>query len=176
MRSIKSKGSECVFVLISKAVRNGVMNDIVAFVIHNVIHNSNCDLLLFIIAKKKVTILCYEWHCERQTALPMLLLCWHGYGLTPVCSQINVSSSLEEFYRRRYESQRPANSWTTRLLRIRVKKPTSVMAYFHCRTQIQIQTWTLIPNPVATWYYAEQVSTDSDLDSDPFPKWLLYSF
>ena len=53
MRSIKSKGSECAFVLISKAVGNGVMNNIVTFVIHNVIHNSNCDLLLFIIAKKK---------------------------------------------------------------------------------------------------------------------------
>ena len=26
-----------------------------------------------------------------------------------------------------------------------------------------------IPNPVATQYYAEHVSTDSDSDSDPFP-------
>ena len=43
------------------------------------------------------------------------------------------------------------------------------MAYFHCRTRIQIQTRTQIPNPMATWYYAEHVSTDSDLDLDPFP-------
>ena len=37
------------------------------------------------------------------------------------------------------------------------------MAYFHCRTRIQI------PNPKATWYYAEHVSTDLDSDLDPFP-------
>ena len=43
----------------------------------------------------------------------------------------------------------------------------SIMAYFHCRTRIQIRT--RIPNPMATWYYAEHVSTDSDLDPDPFP-------
>ena len=39
------------------------------------------------------------------------------------------------------------------------------MAYFHCWTRIQIR----IPNPMATWYYAEHVSTDSDSDLDPFP-------
>ena len=38
------------------------------------------------------------------------------------------------------------------------------MAYFHWRTRIKIQT--RIPNPMATYYYAEHVSTDSD--SDPF--------
>ena len=43
------------------------------------------------------------------------------------------------------------------------------MAYFHCRTRIQIRTRTRIPNPMATWYYAEHVSTDSDSDLDPFP-------
>ena len=41
------------------------------------------------------------------------------------------------------------------------------MAYFHCRTRIQIRT--RIPNPMATWYYAEHVSSDSDSDLDPFP-------
>ena len=43
------------------------------------------------------------------------------------------------------------------------------MAYFHCRTWIQIRTQTLIPNPMAIQYYAEHVSTDSDSDLDPFP-------
>ena len=33
------------------------------------------------------------------------------------------------------------------------------MAYFHCRTRIQIRTQTQIPNPMATQYYAEHVST-----------------
>ena len=33
------------------------------------------------------------------------------------------------------------------------------MAYFHCRTRIQTQTRTLIPNTMSTWYYAEHVST-----------------
>ena len=28
------------------------------------------------------------------------------------------------------------------------KKSSSLMAYFHCRTRIQIQTWTRIPNPM----------------------------
>ena len=37
----------------------------------------------------------------------------------------------------------------------------SILTYFHCQTQI--------PNAVATWYYAELVSTDLDLDSDHFP-------
>ena len=41
---------------------------------------------------------------------------------------------------------------------------TAVIAYFHCRTRIQ----TRIPNPMATWYYAEHVSTDLDSDLDPF--------
>ena len=45
----------------------------------------------------------------------------------------------------------------------------ALMAYFHCRTRIQIQTWTRIPNPMATWYYAEHISTDLDSDLDPFP-------
>ena len=41
----------------------------------------------------------------------------------------------------------------------------TLMAHFHCRTRIQIQTRIQIPNPKAT--YAEHVSTDSD--SDPCP-------
>ena len=43
------------------------------------------------------------------------------------------------------------------------------MAHFHCRTRIQFQTGIQIPNPMATLYYAEHVSTDSNSDSDPFP-------
>ena len=43
------------------------------------------------------------------------------------------------------------------------------MAYFYCRTWIPIQTRTRIPNPMATWYYAEHISTNSDSDFDPFP-------
>ena len=35
-------------------------------------------------------------------------------------------------------------------------------------------TW--IPNPMATYYYAGHVSTDSDSDSNPLPKWVLYQF
>ena len=42
-----------------------------------------------------------------------------------------------------------------------------LMAYFHCRTQIQIRTQTQIPNPMTTEYYGEHVSTDSDSDRDP---------
>ena len=34
-----------------------------------------------------------------------------------------------------------------------------VMAYFHCRTRIQIRTRTRIPISMATYYYAEYVST-----------------
>ena len=43
------------------------------------------------------------------------------------------------------------------------------MANFHCRTRIQIRIRTRIriPNPMATWYDAEHVSTDSDSDSFP---------
>ena len=44
-----------------------------------------------------------------------------------------------------------------------------LLAYFHGWTRIQIDTLTRIPNPIATWYYAEHVSTDSDSDLDPFP-------
>ena len=43
------------------------------------------------------------------------------------------------------------------------------LAYFHCRTRIQILTRTRIPNPMAMWYYTENVSTDLDSDLDPFP-------
>ena len=42
------------------------------------------------------------------------------------------------------------------------------MAHFHCWTRIQIRTQIWIPNSMATLYYAEHVSTDSDSDSDPF--------
>ena len=38
----------------------------------------------------------------------------------------------------------------------------NVMAYFHCQTLILIRTW--IPNPMIIQYYAEHVSTVSDLD------------
>ena len=37
------------------------------------------------------------------------------------------------------------------------------MAYFHCRTLIQIRTRTQVPNPMAVWCYAEHVSTDLGL-------------
>ena len=42
-----------------------------------------------------------------------------------------------------------------------------LMAYFHCRTQIR--TRARILDPMAAWYYAEHVCTDSDSDLDPFP-------
>ena len=50
---------------------------------------------------------------------------------------------------------------------IKLNRCKPLIAYVHCRTRIQIRTQ--IPNPMATWYYAEHVSTDSDSDLDPFP-------
>ena len=44
-----------------------------------------------------------------------------------------------------------------------------IMADLHCQTRIQIRTQIQIPNPMATQYYVEHVSTDSDSDLDPFP-------
>ena len=55
------------------------------------------------------------------------------------------------------------------ILRISESVKRIVNGSFHCRNRIKIRSWTRVPNPMATRYYAEHVSTDSDSDSDPFP-------